>query len=466
VPSGKAGAAQRLFVFAKGVNENELPYDEVRRLAAPRKACVIVPSGEAAKKWLDIAELYDSKKGHTAIQEFAQASDNRKIVLAAIYDGIDLPGKSCNVLILDGVPRGAFLHDQFIESSLDVTSLKTSGIATRTVQSIGRIFRSNTDHGVVILADRFQQEWIIGPDHLQFMPPLLQQQIQLGYEIRKLVDQGQVTYDELMESVINGRKDWDDFYNSEISKLQTEARPKEAQWADKIAVAEYQAFRDLWEGRHRKAAEALIKLASEAEQHEKSLAGWFSHWAGLAVTLDGDVSSAKPLFQHAANVKAVLGRMTAGAVISAPPAEPGAQAVRIAQTYGSEVLTKLNKIQQQLAGDGGPNADFHEEALMALGACLGFVASRPDKDTGTGPDVLWTLPELGVAVSLEAKTQKQNPKAYKKKHVSKLHDDWTWLDNNAPSTDRRVSIVGPVVPVVKQANPKEAYRVTRLQEFQ
>lgn len=160
VPTGKAGAAQRLFIFAKGQTDSELPYQETRRLAEPRKACIIVPSTKAAEKWQDIATVYDSKEGHTAIRQFADAQDNRKLVLAALYDGIDLPGKSCNVLILDGLPRGAFLHDLFREDALDVSTLKGSSIATRIVQSIGRIFRSNTDHGVVILADKFQQKFL------------------------------------------------------------------------------------------------------------------------------------------------------------------------------------------------------------------------------------------------------------------------------------------------------------------
>ncbi len=38
-------------------------------------------------------------------------------------------------------------------------------------------------------------------------------------------------------------------------------------------------------------------------------------------------------------------------------------------------------------GEGSPRQS--EEAVRYLGELLGFTASRPDNDVGTGPDVLW-----------------------------------------------------------------------------
>ena len=130
VPKGKAGAAQRLFVFARGENESDKNiYKEVRQLATPRKACIIAPSGEAAEKWKDYGEIYDSKTGNKAILAFKREVNPKKLVLAALYDGIDLPGKSCNVLILDGIPRGLNLHDRFLEETLNIHSFRASNIA-------------------------------------------------------------------------------------------------------------------------------------------------------------------------------------------------------------------------------------------------------------------------------------------------------------------------------------------------
>jgi len=464
IPTGKAGAAQRLFVFAKGEGDAGKPYDEARKLALPRKACIIVPSTNAGKKWQDIAQTYESKKGHAAIRTFAQATDNRKIILAALYDGIDLPGKSCNVLILDGLPRGAFLYDVFVEIGLDIMALKRANMASRIVQSIGRIFRSNTDHGVVILADKAQQTWLIGADHLPSVPPLLQQQIMLGLEIRKLVDDNAVTYEELMEAVINGRKDWDTFYNTQIAKLQADKKPKEIAWGDDAAKGEYQAFRDLWEQRYPQAADSLCRLARLVEKDEKFLSAWYLHWAALALLLAGHSGTSTQLYHQAACTKCSLGRPAGAQSNRIEGSTPGPQAKRVAKNW-ERLYGKFGAAQQAITSGGGKNAELHGDALQDLGDFLGFIASQPDRDLKTGPDVVWRLPELNAVVSLEAKTQKTSPVAYKKTQVGKLHDDVTWLDNKYPGTDRRVMIVGPPVPVVKQANPKVFYRVTPLSEF-
>ena len=54
-------------------------------------------------------------------------------------------------LVLDGLPLGSFMVDRFADDTLHVEGLRASSTAIRVTQAIGRIFRSNTDHGVVVL---------------------------------------------------------------------------------------------------------------------------------------------------------------------------------------------------------------------------------------------------------------------------------------------------------------------------
>ncbi len=468
-PSGKAGAAQRLFVFARGDSKpdsNTSPYEETRTLSAKRKACIIVPSTAAAEKWLDIAELYASSRGHIAIKGFMSARAPKKLVVAALYDGIDLPGKSCNILVLDGVPRGSSMHDRFIEEALDVSSLKLSNTAIRITQSIGRIFRSNTDHGVVILSEVGIQSWLNDPFHSAFLPQLLQQQIRLGAGVRKLVDEKKVTYMELMQSVIDGDAGWDTFYNRELSKCRAESVPRQNKWGDKAARQEYDAFKELWLDRFEKAAALLLKLAEEVDVEESTLGAWFRHWAGAAIQLSG--AQADPLYRQAANEKAVLGnpRSNPEILTSKLPA-PCAQSRSAARHFDSEAVKKIEEVRKWLKGDGGKNATDHEQAIHDVGLFLGFRPSRPDRDHGKGPDVLWLLDDEKIAVGIEAKTQKENPKMYKKNAtIGKLHNDRQWIEENAPKFAQQLVIVGPLVGIVKQANPPPNLRVAPLANFQ
>lgn len=228
-PSGKIGAAQRLFVFPRG-NVNANAFDQTRSLISAHKACVIVPSSKSAQRWQDIGTIYDSKSGQAGIAAFAEASDTRKMILAGIFDGIDLPGKACKVMVLDTIPRGACLHDRFIEDQLDSKEFRRSQTASRLTQAIGRIFRSNTDHGVVVLADKAMQSWLRQPENMAYLPHLLQQQILLGAALRRSLEESgenESGYPDLMEKVIQGEKDWDDLYTATLAEIATEQRPKE-----------------------------------------------------------------------------------------------------------------------------------------------------------------------------------------------------------------------------------------------
>lgn len=464
-PSGKIGAAQRLFVFPQGDGDGNA-YDQTRSLIADHKACIIVPSKYAATKWEDVGEVYDSRQGHAAITEFAAATDSRKMILAGLFDGIDLPGKACKVLVLDGIPRGACLHDRFLEDHLDSKKFRLSQTAGRLTQAIGRIFRSNTDHGVVILADKSMQSWLREPERMAYLPELLQQQVVLGDAIRHSLEDGtkERAYPDLMRKVIDGARDWDEFYNTRLAEIATEKRPKEPAWGDGTARKEYDAWRDLWEGRHRIAATALNSLGNELADHDRGLAAWQLHWCGVAHLHDGDEAAAEIAFQQAANAKAVLGRPLSARSVSGSVSARiviTAQARRAVIAAEGRLDSKAQAVIDRLQGDGGTNAEEHEQAICDLGLLLGLVAQRPEKTDRSkrGPDVTWLSPEMEQVVGLEAKTQKTEPLVYRKRDIGQALDSREWLRTEHAGLAHQIWIVGQHGPVVAQASPPDDLRI-------
>jgi hypothetical protein len=80
--------------------------------------------------------------------------------------------------------------------------------------------------------------------------------------------------------------------------------------------------------------------------------------------------------------------------------------------------------------------------------------------------VVWELPELKVVVAIEAKTQKESPKLYRKnKHVGKILNDCIWLEENFPGYQRRLLLIGPLSAIVQQARPPQDLRILQLSEF-
>ena len=148
-PSGKSGDAQRLFVFASGKDDDKQRASAMK-LVEDRKCCVISPSYSKGEQWLPRVNLYEKHGGQGEINRFSKSKDAEMLGLVARYDGIDLPGEACRILLLDRLPTAETLIDRFIDESIQVETIRTSHTATRVVQAIGRIFRSNTDHGVVV----------------------------------------------------------------------------------------------------------------------------------------------------------------------------------------------------------------------------------------------------------------------------------------------------------------------------
>ena len=471
-PSGKIGSAQRLFAFPQGDNIDD-PYVQTRAMIGAHKACIIVPSKVTAKRWNDIGTIYDSKSGHAGITEFANATDSRKMILAGLFDGIDLPGKACKVLALDGIPRGACLHDRFVEDDLDSKKFRLSQTDGRLTQAIGRIFRSNTDHGVVVLADKTMQSWIRQPENMAYLPELLQQQVLLGAALRKAIEESgekEKAYPDLMLKVIQGQKDWDDLYNKKLAEITAEKRPKEPKWGDGAARKEYDTWAHMWEGRHRDAAEALNALGNELVEQDRGLAAWHLHWCGVAHLLAGDEPAAGIAFQLAANLKAILGRPApVGAAVGAAnvPHAISPQAKRSATAAKGTLEAAAKSVLDHLQGDGGKNAELHEQALCDLGTLLGLESSRPEKGVEKkGPDVAWLCPESKDVVGLEAKTQKNSPVVYKKNQdIGQAHNSREWLKQTHPGMNDHIWIVGDLGDVVVQANPPQDLRVVTMESM-
>jgi hypothetical protein len=77
-----------------------------------------------------------------------------------------------------------------------------------------------------------------------------------------------------------------------------------------------------------------------------------------------------------------------------------------------------------------------EQALKELGEMLGAVSSRPEQETGRGPDVLWLFGNVGLCI--EAKNEKHRPIWKKDAEQLLLSKDWC---------DTHTDLDGAIVPV-------------------
>lgn len=468
-PGGKSGEAQRLIVLAAGESDDE-QREWAKQLVKDEKACIITSSSRGAERWTDCASLYDGSTGQAGLDLFKQAASPEKLVIAARYDGIDLPGDSCRVLIIDGLPMGTHLIDRFADEMLHIKELRASATALRVTQAIGRIFRSNTDHGIVVICGKDVQNWIRNPQNQRFLPSLLQKQIQLGIQLAEVVRRKESSFDDLMAGLLQGDDEWDRLYRDAIDGYDTLERPAPPAWLISAAEKENSACQRFWAGDYLQAAQQFSQLSDEAEKHDRNLGAWFRHWLGLSQNRLGQKEVAQNSYLLAANVSAQLGRpsLSGKQMAGAPSASlvGQAQAIGVLAKKMVQVRKSLKRIRCDLAY--GDKTNQAESAIAELGNLLGLIVSRPDKDskTKTGPDVLWRHKQSKTGVALEAKTDKKLSSQYNKKDdIGQFHDHVQYLKNAHSGEKFRKVIVGRILPVSSASNPPEDLWIIGLEAF-
>ncbi|MDE2716265.1 MAG: DEAD/DEAH box helicase, partial [Chloroflexota bacterium] len=90
--------------------------------------------------------------------------------------------------------------------------------------------------------------------------------------------------------------------------------------------------------------------------------------------------------------------------------------------------------------------------------------TRPDKEHGTGPDVLW-ISEDGCAVVMEVKTNKRTSSSYKKDDLGQLRDHVQWVVDRYQPTQVAPIFVGHLLAASEQANPSSEMLVIELDQF-
>ena len=236
-----------------------------------------------------------------------------------------------------------------------------------------------------------------------------------------------------------------------------------------LILGEVAAFGRLWEGNFADAAVRYAAIADEAEAYDERLAAWFRHWEGLARDLAKDDDGAARTYIRAANKRSELGRPLTkkGIVVSAAAVEPSPQAVKIFELLkvkAHKMSSFLEEIDKGLADIASTNKV--EQALKELGTVLGLESSRPDHETGSGPDVLWRYSSSKAGAAIEAKSDKKASSKYTKKgDIGQFYDHIAWLEKHQAKESFFKIIAGPKLQVSRESHPPDDLRIITTEQF-
>lgn len=464
-PDTPAGQCERLILFpAKSSNVAD-DLMAAKELVKAEKTLIITPNNAAASRWEDCAELPSRNEFPESMQAFKDSNSDDKIVVAARYDGIDLPGDTCRVLVLDGLPMGSSLIDKYLWESLKLAKSLRSIIACRIVQSLGRISRGLSDYGVVLVVERDYVKWLSQPKNQAALPEFIQKQFMLGADISSDAE-GYQDLKKVMMQCLERDDEWLDVYETYMEDCEVEPEELDSDELVRFAKSEVKFSEYLWERNYAEAAKCLTEILNYAFAISDSLGAWYAFWLGYCYELAGDEQNSNILYRRATGVSKNLPKIF-GAVesIDSLPTNQMVEIVNQFEVAGGSNLNIPKNMALNLQGlSDGASSNATEESLRALGQYLGLDSSRPDKEVGVGPDVLWVSDN--IAFCIEAKSGKKIKGSYTKRNVGQLMNHIQWVQDEHPEVEKIIPVfVGPEVSVSDSASPTEDMCVAGLAKF-
>jgi hypothetical protein len=345
------------------------------------------------------------------------------VVLINRYDGVDLPGDACHVLVVDGLPEAMSGTERIDQAALVGSELLVARQVQRLEQGMGRATRSNDDHCVVFLLGRRLAERLYSADARECFSPATRAQIELSEKVAEQLHG--TALDALREAALqclNRDSQWVAISRAQLAPLRYPPAK-----VSEIAIASREAFDH--------AAMGDFTAALTSSQRAINAATGSSERGYLMQQFAAYQHQVNPALaqqtQKAANKlnRSVLRPL--GGVdyekLSAPTSEQGAGATAYLQgryASGNQLVIGLNALIDDLSWEC--KADVFEQAWADLADHLGFSGQRPERDTGRGPDDLWALTDGSFHV-IEAKNQVDASHPVYKKHAEQLSNAMDWF---------------------------------------
>lgn len=417
VPQGwdKQSTGRRLFVFPDhSFSASEYENWLTNLLDSKERSLVLTPHGLALRSFVDTMtkfglthKILSAKDVEETLDPFTTASD---VILALTnrYDGIDLPGDTCRVLVVYELPTAVNLQERFLWSKLNLTAVLKDRIRTRITQAVGRCTRNSTDYAVVLMVGDTLFDFCVKHENRADLHPELRSEIDFGLDNSEQQKIEQLTA--LIDLFLNRGADWDEA-ESDITKRRDETinpMPSYVSVLRSVVHLEVEYQYDLWREDYTAALDKATKIIDKLSGDE--LAGYRALWnyfAGCAALQLGNITKDDNLIRTASDrftrasqaVRTVswFARL-AHQFEPEPTAESQSQHLTVlASEFINNYLTTLGTVgarfdkamteYETLIKDN--DAKKFDRALTELGKVLGFDADKP-KDDGA-PDSIWRI---------------------------------------------------------------------------
>lgn len=460
LPKNDRGLGERM-VLAPALVDKKLDREWVMKLCkslSKKVSVVILSSSEVlAREW----ESYGAKvvlkeevtKAVDALK--AQNKDMRFVVFVQRYDGIDLPDNACRILVIDGMPYGQGVVDQYDSQKAALAGGIRNRLIYRIEQGMGRAVRSHADYAVIILAGPELANFIAKHEVLQEMNPDTKAQLQLALDLARLAresgeDNPGKTLSDMIAQSLNRDEGWKQYYDENVRKMEKPQALASGEIRINMAEVERRAFDAAISNNPSEAASIIQDGIYNYSLSEKEK-GWYLQKKGNYIY---EVNPGEGLeIQRASYEKNNL-LFCPPAVVRRPPSIGKVDAQAIIVKWFKEfanpngAIAAIADLRAKLSYDVSP--ETLEKAIFELAVLLGAIGSRPEKEYGEGPDDLWLWPEISVVIEVK----NESKETLHKKDAGQLLLSLQWFNKNYPARDKGIPMI---VAKVTEADRKSGF---------
>ncbi|MBO5494506.1 MAG: DEAD/DEAH box helicase family protein [Eubacterium sp.] len=391
---------------------------------------VLVPSHKKAEYWMDVAKntmtvdnmeegISQLKAGHVGL-----------VVLINKYDGVDLPEDACRILVIDGLPPMNTLYDFYEMNALPNSSRIKCQQIQKLEQGMGRGVRSNSDTCAIVLMGRELSDVIYGRNGLNYFSRATKEQISMSDQI---IDQlGEHPSVESIMSIcnysLNKESGWISASKSVLSNLEYSTEPH----FDSIQVALRKSFDYASKHQIDKAIDSInAEINNTSDDETKGLLLQYK----AEVTNFKDSAEAQEIILKANQFNPMMLNPISGAVPSKYAKKISDQASSLLEYISDNALEpnsfiiRVDSILNDLNFVSTSYKRF-EANIKELGLILGLFSTRPEEESGRGPDNLWGLNNQEYMV-IECKNG-TTTNLISKQDCSQLNSSINWLAESYP----------------------------------
>lgn len=424
------GTGRRLFLLPEVVlSEEDAAEVILQAVQCQERSLVLRPSQShetlLVKKIREATNVLAARNIEEDLADFI--SEKNVALLLERYDGLDLPGDACRLLVIAGLPRGINLQERFLSERLAAGSVLRDRVLTRFAQGVGRCTRSDNDYALVFISGSLLVGFLLKRENRSLLGSELQAELDLGLDLSR--DKKPDEFEPLWREFLNQSDEWKEEGEAQIANRRehlTRQGDPISERLKQVVQGEVDYLYQLWGNNSQKALEKAVTVADQLGGDEtKGYRAWWYYLAAEAAAqiynTDDDPTALQTAEKHRARAAACLPALSFFSRIryEQTPREDSAQSDELLAlaaenvrdgfetwgTVGPNFEKVLSEVRENL--DATEHKAFHR-GLQGLGELLGFRAELP-RERGE-PDCLWAL-GTSVYIVHEAKSEHKDPEA-------------------------------------------------------